>query len=62
MENHKHERNERVQIHPGYDLWMMGARYGTIERYSRNRKVAYVRLDLMPNKLHKFPVDDLTFY
>jgi hypothetical protein len=52
----------RVQISPAYDLWMRGARYGTVERYSRDKQTAYVRLDKMPNKLLKFPVDDLTFY
>lgn len=51
----------RVQIHPGYDLWMRGARFGTVERYSRDGKLAYVRLDKLPNKLLKFPVHDLEF-
>jgi hypothetical protein len=55
-------RNVRVEIHPGYDLWMRGARYGTIERtFKRNgAQFARVRLDRLPNRLFTFKLVDLT--
>jgi hypothetical protein len=35
---------DRVELHPSLDLWMMGARFGTVERCSGNT-TAVVRLD-----------------
>ena len=36
---------DRVQLHPGTDRWMMGDRFGTIEKHGRRRDMFYVRLD-----------------
>jgi len=34
---------DRVQLHPATDLWMRGARYGTVDRVMRNgRLVVFV--------------------
>ena len=33
----------RVQLHPATDLWMMGARYGTVVKVTRTR--VHVKLD-----------------
>ena len=43
---------DRVELHPGTDLWMRGARFGTVERMSLtpNDRV-HVRLDKMPKRL-----------
>lgn len=42
---------DRVEIHPATDLWMRGARYGTVERVSLtpNDRV-HVRLDKIPGR------------
>jgi len=44
--------NDRVELHPGTDLWMQGARYGTVKGLSLtpNDRVK-VELDKMPGKL-----------
>ena len=34
---------QRVQLHPGLDLWMRGARYGTVKKIGRDR--VHVELD-----------------
>ena len=34
---------QRVQIHPGMDLWMRGARYGTVKKLGRER--VHVKID-----------------
>lgn len=63
---------QRVEIAPHFDLWMRGARYGTIEGYMRKGRyqarngaalltpIAKVRLDKLPAKQIKFFVTDLT--
>ena len=35
---------ERVQLHPATDLWMSGAKYGTVVKTTRTR--VHVRLDI----------------
>ena len=35
----------RVEIAPYHDLWMRGAKYGTIVRYDTKSEVAVVRMD-----------------
>lgn len=48
----------RVEIHPGYDLWMQGARFGQVVKI--NGSVAVVRMDHPGvRKFHCFPVEDL---
>ncbi len=43
---------ERVQMHPGTDLWMRGARFGTVTMI--RRKYVSVKLDAlrMPVNIH----------
>lgn len=36
---------KRVQIPVHFDLWMKGARYGTVIAFSLTDKVLYVRMD-----------------
>jgi hypothetical protein len=48
----------RVQIAPHYDLWMMGARYGTVTRQS-TKGMVFVKLDKI-TRPQRFPVADLT--
>ena len=40
---------DRVELHPACDLWMMGARYGTVSAHI-GRNVA-VSVDKLPNKV-----------
>ena len=42
---------DRVEIHPGTDLWMMGARFGTVNRVSLTPKDrVHVELDKLPGR------------
>lgn len=34
---------DRIELHPGLDTWMMGDRYGTVEKIAR--PFVYVRMD-----------------
>lgn len=43
--------SQRVELHPGLDLWMMGARYGTV--MSLGRLNVIVELDRMPGSRKK---------
>ena len=45
------QKGDRVQIRPHHDIWMMGDRYGTIEKVAR--KYIHVRLD-KSGRLWKF--------
>lgn len=36
-------KDQRIEMHPATDLWMMGARYGTVTKVGRTR--VYVQLD-----------------
>ena len=42
---------DRVQIHPSHDVWMMGDRFGQVEKLGR--KYVHVRMDVS-GKLRKF--------
>ena len=49
---------DRVELHPGTDLWMRGVRYGTVERMSLTPEDrVHVRLDKLPHKLYAGPED-----
>ena len=50
------EKGDRVQIRPHHDIWMMGDRYGTIEKVAR--KYIHVRLD-KSGRLWKFLERDI---
>lgn len=50
-----------VEICPGYDLWMQGARTGTIKRLNSDGTVM-VKMDHRQVKVNKrFPVDRLKY-
>ncbi len=52
------EEGNHVEIAPHYDLWMQGARYGTVR--SIKDGVATVKMDhWQVDKLQHFPVEDL---
>lgn len=43
---------DRVEIHPGTDLWMRGARFGTVVRMSLTPKDrVHVKLDKVSGKV-----------
>ena len=42
-----HNVGDRVELHPATDLWMAGARYGTVTRTGRTRVT--VKLDTRPH-------------
>ena len=55
---------KRFEIGPHYDLWMRGARFGTLVDVTRARKgehagreIAHIRLD-MTGKVHRFWLDE----
>lgn len=57
--------NYRIEIHPGYDLWMRGARFGTVVREyvwpKTGRRMVAVRMDHpQVKKLFRCPADDVT--
>lgn len=42
---------DRVEIHPGTDLWMRGARYGTVKRLSMTpADRVHVEMDAKPGR------------
>ena len=42
---------DRVELHPGTDLWMRGARYGVVVgTRTTERDRVHVRLDAMPKR------------
>jgi hypothetical protein len=43
---------DRVELHPGTDLWARGARYGTIIKILP--RVVKVRLDVDPARIGRF--------
>lgn len=56
----------RVEIAPHYDLWMQGARFGTIKSFRRSVDgksiIARIKMDHPQVKtLARIPVDDLRF-
>ena len=49
---------DRVEIHPGTDLWMRGARYGEVVRLSLTPKDrVHVRLDKLPGRTYAGSAD-----
>ena len=43
---------DRVELHPGTDLWMRGARYGTVVRLSLTPSDrVHVELDAIPGRV-----------
>lgn len=42
---------DRIEMHPGTDFWMRGARYGTVETVLLNTHTVQVRLDAIPHQL-----------
>lgn len=48
---------DRVELHPGLDLWMQGARYGVVTRVGR--EIVTVRLDRVPRRRFRFAPDRL---
>lgn len=49
---------DRVELHHALDMWMRGAKFGTLEGMSADGR-AKVRLDLRPKKLFKVSPDRL---
>lgn len=50
-DGNEYEVGDRVEIHPGTDLWMRGARYGVVERVSLTpADRVHVRLDKLPKR------------
>ena len=45
----------RVELHPGTDLWMRGARYGNVTKIGR--KVLHVKLDKLPRAIRVCPAN-----
>lgn len=53
---------DRVEIHPGTDLWMRGARFGVVVGCSLTLKDAVrVRLDAIPGIIHAGTEDTFKF-
>jgi hypothetical protein len=47
-----YQAGDRVEIHPGTDLWMRGARYGTVQRFSLTPKDrVHVLMDKRPSRV-----------
>jgi hypothetical protein len=50
---------KRVQLHPSTDAWMMGDRYGQVQRVTKGKHgydIAHVLMD-RSNKVRRVPVD-----
>jgi hypothetical protein len=50
--------SDRVELHPATDLWMRGARFGTVDRIESGK--VWVQLDKVSGKRIAFNPDDLT--
>lgn len=49
---------DRVELHPGCDLWMQGARYGTVVGTSlTSEDRVRVTLDMLPGRVFTGPED-----
>lgn len=52
---------DRVELHPGCDLWMRGAKYGTITKVDEAKQIAHVRMDYpQVKRVQRVPFDRLT--
>lgn len=49
----------RVEIHPMYDRWMRGDRYGEIVKIDSRREYAFVQFD-NSSHIRRYPIEDLT--
>ena len=49
--------SDRIELSPHLDLWMMGARFGTVEKVGRTK--VHVRLDNISNRIKRFAPDSL---
>ena len=47
--------NQRVELHPATDRWMMGDRYGVVTKVDTEKGVVRVRLDVSCKSLDFFP-------
>lgn len=53
---------DRVELHPGTDLWMRGARYGIVVGMSlTERDRVRVKLDAMPERVFSGSADTFRF-
>lgn len=53
---------DRVELHPGTDLWMRGARFGVVVRFSLTPKDrVHVRLDAFPSRVFAGSADTFRF-
>lgn len=53
---------DRVELHPGTDLWMRGARYGTVVRVSATpADRVHVELDRLPGRTFAGSEDTFRF-
>ncbi len=53
-----YKTGDRVELHPGTDLWMRGARYGTVVRTSLTPgDRVHVELDAIPGHVFADPED-----
>jgi len=50
---------DRVELHPATDMWMRGARFGTVVKIGRT--YVHVRLDKLPSQAHQYAPDRLTY-
>jgi hypothetical protein len=50
---------DRVELHPGVDLWAQGARYGVVTSLAFAPGRVSVRLDKLPSKVLSIPADRL---
>ena len=49
---------DRVELHPGLDLWMQGARYGLITAvFPKGSDRLHIVLDRLPGKVLRVPAD-----
>lgn len=53
-----YKAGDRVELHPGTDLWTRGAKFGEVAAISQTRRDAVrVKLDAMPARLFSGPAD-----
>lgn len=50
-------KGDRVELHPATDLWMRGARYGTV--VGIGRKVLRVSIDLLNDRVVRVSPDNI---
>ena len=48
------DRGQRVELHPGCDLWMRGARYGVVIGHTRNFVEVEMDHPQVSRRAHKF--------